>query len=110
MLGPLFPVVHDQLLYLADVEGEVVVLAPQCQVSDLLPVGCLIVIGDQAYHRCVICKLNDGVGVMRGHAVVGEQGLLEGTKHVPMRGSRVEAQRGGCCLPSGCCFVLVLID
>uniref|UniRef100_A0A674E5Y6 Glycoprotein-N-acetylgalactosamine 3-beta-galactosyltransferase 1 n=1 Tax=Salmo trutta TaxID=8032 RepID=A0A674E5Y6_SALTR len=29
VLGPLFPVVHDQLLCLADVEGEVVVLAPQ---------------------------------------------------------------------------------
>ena len=35
-----------QLLVLADVEGEVVVLAPHCQVFDLLPVGCLIVIGD----------------------------------------------------------------
>jgi hypothetical protein len=26
-------------------------LAPHFQVSDLLPIGCLI-IGDQAYHRC----------------------------------------------------------
>ena len=33
-----FPVVHDQLLCLADVEGEVGVLAPYCQVSDLLPI------------------------------------------------------------------------
>ena len=27
VLGPLFPIVHDQLLCLADVEGEVVFLA-----------------------------------------------------------------------------------
>ena len=36
VLGPPFPVVHDQLLCLGDVEGEVVVLAPHCQVFDLL--------------------------------------------------------------------------
>ena len=41
--APSFPVVHNQLLCLADVEGEVVVLAPHCQTSDLLPKGCLIV-------------------------------------------------------------------
>jgi hypothetical protein len=55
-----FPVIHDQLLGLADIEGEVVVLATHSwqhtalathsQFSDLLPVGCLISIGDQAYH------------------------------------------------------------
>ena len=39
VLGSLFPVVHDQLFCLADVEGEVVVLAPHCQVSDFLPVA-----------------------------------------------------------------------
>ena len=41
LLDPPFSLVHDQLLYLADVEGGVVVLAPHCQVSDLLPIGCL---------------------------------------------------------------------
>ena len=61
-----------------------VVLAPHCQVSDLLPIGCLIVVGDQAYHCCVISKLNDCVGVVLGHAVVGEQGVQEGTKHAPL--------------------------
>ena len=33
MLSPLSPVVHDQLLGLTDVEREVVVMAPHCQVS-----------------------------------------------------------------------------
>jgi hypothetical protein len=42
MLGPPLPVVHNHLLCLTDVEGEVVVLAPHDQVSDLLPIGCLI--------------------------------------------------------------------
>ncbi|CAB1428703.1 unnamed protein product [Pleuronectes platessa] len=51
------PVVHDQLLRFADVEMEVVVLAPRCQGSDLLSVGLLIVAGDQAYDSD-ISKLN----------------------------------------------------
>ena len=38
-----FPVVHNHLLCLADVEGEVVVLAPHCQVFNLLPIGRLVV-------------------------------------------------------------------
>ena len=45
MLGPSFPVVHNHLLCLDHIEGVVVVLAPHGQVSDLLPIGCLIIIG-----------------------------------------------------------------
>ena len=78
------------------VEGEVVVLAPHGQVSDLLPIGCLIVVGDQTYHCCVIGKLNDGVGVVPGCAVMSEQGVQEGTEHAPLGGSSVEDQRGRC--------------
>ena len=33
---------------------------------------------------------------MPGHAVVGEQGVQEGTEHAPLKGSCVEDQRGGC--------------
>ena len=72
VLSPLSVIVYNQLLGMTDVEGQVVVLVPHCYVSDLLPVGCLITIGDQAYHCCVVSKLDDGVGHMRGHAVVGE--------------------------------------
>ncbi|KAK6327856.1 hypothetical protein J4Q44_G00035020, partial [Coregonus suidteri] len=84
------------LLCLGHVEGEVVILAPHGQVSDLLPIGCLIVVGDQAYHCCVVGKLNDGVGVVPGHAVMGEQGVQEGTEHAPLRGPHVEDQCGRC--------------
>ena len=45
---PPLPLVHDQLLCLDHVEGKVVDLAPHCQVSDLIPIGCLIFVGDQA--------------------------------------------------------------
>ena len=41
-------------------------------------------------------KLNDGVEVVRGYAVVGEYGVQEGTKHAPLRGPRVEDQCGRC--------------
>jgi hypothetical protein len=41
----------------------------------------------------VVSKLN-GVGVMFGHAVVGEQGVQEGTKYTPLRGPSVWDHRG----------------
>ena len=41
-------------------------------------------------------NINDGVGLVPGHAVVGEQGVQEGTEHVPLGSSSVEGQRGGC--------------
>ena len=44
ILGPPFPVVHNNFLRLDHSEGEVVVLAPHCQVSELLPIGSLIVV------------------------------------------------------------------
>jgi hypothetical protein len=75
MLGPPFPVVHNLLLCLDHVEGEVVVFASHGQASDLLPIVCLVVVGDQAYLCCVICKINDGVGFVPGHAVMSEQGV-----------------------------------
>ena len=55
---------------------------PHCWVSELLPIGCLIIVGDQAYHCCVVSKRNDGVGVVLGHAA--------------LMGPCVEDQRGRC--------------
>ncbi len=39
-----------------------VLLAPFSQDTHLLSVGRLIVVGDQAYHRCVIGKFDDDIG------------------------------------------------
>ena len=61
MLSPHFPVVHSHFLSLDHVEGEMVILAPHGQVSDLFHMGGLIVVDEQAYHCCVVYKLNDGV-------------------------------------------------
>ena len=94
LFSPLFPVVHDQLICLAHIAGEVVVLAPHWQYTDLLPISHLIVVGDQAYHGCVVSKLNDGVGVVFGHSVVGEQGIQERSKYTPLRGPSVKNQHG----------------
>ena len=85
VLGPPFPVIHNHLLCLDHVEGEVVMLAPHGQITDLLHINCLIVIGDQVYHCCVVCKHNGGVGVVPGHAVMSEQGVQEGTEHASER-------------------------
>ena len=47
-----------------------------------------MVVSVQAYHRGVVGKLNDDVGVVLSHAVVGEQGVQEETEHTP-RGAPV---------------------
>ena len=100
VLGPPFPVVHNHLRCLNQVEDEVVVLAPHGKVSDLLPIDCLFVVGEQAYHCWVIGKLNDGVGVMLGCAVMGEQGVQEGPEYPPLRGPVVRTSVAYVLLPT----------
>ena len=34
-------------------------LTPHSDGPHLLPVGCLVVVGNQAYHCCDVCKLHD---------------------------------------------------
>ena len=59
VLSLLFPEVHDQYLRFVDVEGEVVFLAPLRQGPYLVPVGCLVIVGNQAYRCCVVCRLDE---------------------------------------------------
>jgi len=48
MTPPLsLPEVHGHLLSLADIDKQVVALAPCCQVPDLLSVAGLIIVGDE---------------------------------------------------------------
>ena len=50
MVNDVYSKDHDQLLCF--VEGEVVFLAPLRQGPHFLPVGCLVVVGNQANHLC----------------------------------------------------------
>ena len=58
------PEVQTQLLCSANIEGEVVYLAPHRQSAYLLPVGCLVVVGNHASYCCVVSELDDGVGTV----------------------------------------------
>ena len=60
VLSPLLPVVHNHFLCLDHVEGEVVVLAPHGQVSDLLAIGCLVVVATHNTFQ-VLCNMNTSV-------------------------------------------------
>ena len=75
--GP--PEVHNELFGLLGVEGQVVVGAQLRQMLDLFPVGRLIIVADEANHRCVVCKLDNGIRTMYRCAVVGEEGVEERT-------------------------------
>jgi len=90
------PEVHDHLLSLADIEGEVIALAPCCQVPDLLSVGGLIIVGDETQDGGVIRKLKDGIGAMCRYTVMRIQGVQEWTEYSALRGSGAQGQyRGG---------------
>ncbi len=56
---------------------EVVVLAPRCQGSDLLSVGCVIVASGQAHDGRVVSKHDGGVGAVGGPDVMREQGAKD---------------------------------
>ncbi len=52
-----------------------VLLTPFSQGTHLLSVGRLIVVGDQAYHRCVISKFDDDIGAVCSCTVMCVQGV-----------------------------------
>ncbi len=54
-----------------------VLLTPFSQGTHLLSVGHLIVVGDQAYHHCVISKFDDDVRAVCGCTVVCIHGVQE---------------------------------
>lgn len=69
------PEVHSELFGLLNVESQVVVGAPLHQVLDLFSIGRLIIVTDEAEHRCVICKHDSGITCM--HRFAGEGGVDE---------------------------------
>ncbi len=77
VFSALSPEIHHQLLGLVYDEWEVVLLTPFSQGTHLLSVGRLIVVGDQAYHRCVVSKFDDDVGAVCDCTVMCVQGVQE---------------------------------
>ncbi len=69
-----------------------VLLTPFSQGTHLLSVGHLIVVGDQAYHRCVISKFDDDIGAVCCCTVVCVQGVQEWAEDATLWGTNVEDQ------------------
>ncbi len=88
----LSPEIHHQLLGLVDVEWEVVLLTPFSQGTHILSVGRLIVVSDQAYHRCVISKFADDVGAVCGCTVMCVQGVQEWAEDTALQRTSVDDQ------------------
>ncbi len=57
-----------------------------------ISVGRLIVVGDQAYHRCVIGKFDDDVRAVCGCTVMCVQGVQEWVEDAALRCTRAEGQ------------------
>ncbi len=69
-----------------------VLLTPFSQGTHLLSVGRLIVVGEQAYHRCVIGKFDDDVGAVCCCTVMCVQGVQEWAEDATLRSTSVEDQ------------------
>ncbi len=67
-----------------------VLLIPFSKGTHLLSVGRLV--GDQAYHRCVIGKFDDDVGAVCCCTVMCVQGVQEWAKDAALRSTSVEGQ------------------
>lgn len=53
----------------------------------LVPVGRLIIVGDSAHHRCVICKFDHGAAnLIMVHVITGKKGTEEGTQTTTLWG------------------------
>ncbi len=72
VFSALSPEIHYQLLGLVDVEWF---STPFSQGTHLRSVGRLIVVSDQAYHRCVVSEFDDDVGAVCGCTVTGSTGV-----------------------------------
>ncbi len=81
------PEVHHNLLCLTHIEGQVVCTTPFSQLCHFLFVGCFIVVADEAYHSCVISKLDDVVGAELSSAVVGQQLEEQRAEHTALWGT-----------------------
>ncbi len=69
-----------------------VLLTPFSQGTHLLSVGRLIVVGDQAYHRCVFVKFDDDIGAVCSCTVMCVQGVQEWAEDAALRCTSVESQ------------------
>lgn len=56
--------VHNELFGLLGAEGKVAVSPPCHKVPNLLTVGQLIIVVDEAIHPCFFCKLDIDIGTM----------------------------------------------
>ena len=52
------PKVNNELFSLANIEGQIIVLAPHCQILHLPPVSTLIIVSYQTNHSGVVSKFN----------------------------------------------------
>ena len=64
--------------------------------SSPLSLHLVSVVRDEPHYCGVIGKFKEGVAVVRGGAVMGVEGIEQGTQHAALRGASADAEGRGC--------------
>ena len=84
--------IHNELLILKDVKGQVVIRRPIGWVLDLIHVGHLVIPSDQAYHHGIIRGLDYGVWAINRSAAMDNQGVQKRAQHAALRNAGVQGE------------------
>lgn len=83
------PVVDYHFLNFLDIKREIIVMAPFWHTSDLLSVGCLISVCDEAQDGCLTSNLENDAGTVIDNTVMSEQTVELGAEYTSLWGACV---------------------
>ena len=86
------PEVHNELLGLWCLEEQDVNSTPHHQSLHLISVVELIPPRDEPHYRGVICEFDEGAAGVCGDAVMGVEGVEQGTQHAALLGASAESK------------------
>lgn len=65
--------INHSIFFLPYIEGQIICTIPLNKFCHFLSVECFFIVFDEAYHSCVIRKLDDGISAELSSAVVCQQ-------------------------------------
>lgn len=84
------PEIHHHLFGSIDVKDKVVLPTPPSQFIHLLPISCLVALGDEPHHHGVVCKFHNEVVLIVCLAAVCQECVVQGAEDAALEGAGVK--------------------